>query len=269
MHVFTDPTIKGSYNVNVLITGAASRLGRAIFKRVRGGKQKIRLLDTNPIKVVEPNEHICGDILNRDLLWNAMRDMDAVIHTGEFPGQLPDDPHQRDQLLLELGTRGAHELCKSAVDAGVKRVVFGSTLEMFSGYGDDRRINEATKPQPTIEMAQMSPYLGELATRVIAQNHYVSMTVLRLGRLVDEQEVLGQKPDLMWLDYRDAAHAFDVALDRDTSNEMRWENRWALYHICADIDNPKYLVNVARSMKFRPRHNFTEHWRRAGREGRA
>ena len=254
--------------MKVLLTGAAGQLVQAIFNRLHK-KCEIHLLDIHPMKVKDPHEYICGDILDRDLLWESMRGMDAVIHTGEFPQQLPADPHQRDQLLLELGTRGAHELCKIAVDAGVKRVVFGSTLEMFSSYSDDKRINEQTKPQPTPEMAQLSPYLSEMATRIAAQNYRVSMAVLRLGRLVDEREVLGQKPDLMWLDYRDAARAFGVALDLDASNEIRWETRWMLYHICADIDNPKYLINAARGIKFRPRHNFTEHWRRVGKGGRA
>ena len=252
----------------VLITDAASRLGQAIVKRLRR-KWRLRLLDTKPIKVAEPNEYVCGDILDRDLLWKAMRGMEAVIHTGQFPQKLPDDPHLRDQSLLELGTRGANELCLAAVEAGVKRIVYGSTLEMFASYGDDKRINEATKPQPTIEMAQMSPHLGELATRIFAQNHRVGVTVLRLGRLVEEEKVLGPEPDLMWLDYRDAAQAFEVALRRDLSDEVRWEDRWAVYHICADINNPKYLLHAARSLKFNPKHNFTEHWQRAGKEGRA
>jgi hypothetical protein len=87
-----------------------------------------------------------------------------------------------------------------------------------------------------------------------------TVTCLRLGKLVLEEEVQGQPPDLMWLDLRDAARAFRLALSRDQSQQTWWTRRWGLYHICALPPHPKYLIDHAVRMGYQPEHNFAAHW---------
>ena len=63
-----------------------------------------------------------------------------------------------------------------------------------------------------------------------------------------------------WLDYRDAAQAFACALKRDATDELHWMRRWGLFHVCADIPNPRFLIEQARHLGYRPVHNFARHW---------
>jgi nucleoside-diphosphate-sugar epimerase len=109
-------------------------------------------------------------------------------------------------------------------------------------------------------MAEMSNYLGELVCREFARERPVTVTALRLGTLVNEEETDGLAPDPAWLDYRDAAQAFVCALRRDTSGELLWIRRWGLYHVCADIPNPRFLIEPARQLGYQPVHNFVRHW---------
>ncbi|MDA0747594.1 MAG: NAD(P)-dependent oxidoreductase [bacterium] len=247
--------------MKVLVTGANSRLGGAIAD-VLAPAHRLRLWGvgaTDGAKV----EWIDGDVRDPDVAWRAVRGVDAIVHTGEPPEALPEDLLTREQVLLDLATRGTHVLFKAGIEAGVKRFVYGSTLGVFSAYPDDVYISELWKPRPTPEMFSLTRYLGELAAREFARDHLVAVTALRLGTLVLEEEVAGQSPDLMWLDLRDAARAFALALNREASSEVYFRRRWAVHHICAQIPNGKYLVgsNGWNALEgFQSEHNFEAQW---------
>ena len=252
--------------MNVLITGAESRLGQVIAKELAQGN-RLRLWGDGeaPAGLVEGDEWFTGDVRDPDVAWRAVRDMQAIIHTGEPPGKLPDDDLACEQTLLDLRTRGTHVLFKAGVEAGVKRFVYGSTLEVFEAYPDDVYISEMWRPMPSIDKFQLTRYLGEMTAREFARDFPVAVTVLRLGKLVVEEEVDGQEPDLMWVDYRDAAQAFRLALSRDAQSQLMWNRRFAVHHICANIPNPKYLVGKMQYgfqlQGFEPQHNFESVWR--------
>jgi nucleoside-diphosphate-sugar epimerase len=245
--------------MNILITGGSSRLAGAIADELSDG-HRLRLLDSVPIDNARDFEKIQGDILNPDDAWQAVRGIDALIHTGEPPSQLPDDELKREQLLLDLATRGTHVLFSAAVEAGIKRFIYAGTLAVFEAYPDDVYITEMWKPLPSPEMTQMTKYLGELTCREFARDHRITVTALRLGALVLEDEVQNVPPNPLWLDFRDAAQAFRCVLGRDSSDEVWWQRRWALYHICADIPNPKFLIGQARGIGYNPTHNFQTHY---------
>ncbi len=247
--------------MDILITGAASRLGQAVAEAVEG--HRLRLMDESPVEAPnapEDGDAFEGSLLDQDAVWRAVRGMDAIIHTGEPPQNMPDSEVAREQHLLELATRGTHQLFKAGVEAGVKRFVYGGTLDLFRSYPDDVYISELWKPLPEPDMPEMSRYLGEHTAREFARDYMVTITGLRLGKLVSEEEVTEQAPDLLWLDYRDAAQAFRLALERDASDQVWWTSRWAMHHVCADLENPKYLINQARGLGYAPVHNFAANW---------
>lgn len=245
--------------MNVLIVGAASTLGKAIVEDL-GDLHQLRLMDTVPVDPPDKCESVEGSALSQDDCWKAVRGMDAVILTGEPPVDVPQDELGRDQCLLDHATRGTHNLCKAAVEAGVKNIIYGGTLDIFRSYADDVYISELWKPQPEPDMPVMSRYLGELTCREFARDYMVTVTGLRLGKVVKEEDVWDMPPDLLWVDVRDAAQAFRLALQRDTSGQVWWTQRWGLYHICAEISNPKYLINQARSLGYKPLHSFSRNW---------
>ncbi len=245
--------------MNVLVTGAGSHLGKQITAEL-APHHKLRLWGTGeePCDLGDQSEWLTGDLRDAGTAWQAVRGMEAIVHTGEPPPELPDGDLEREQELLDLATRGTHVLFTAGVEAGVKRFVYGSTLQIFEAYPDDVYITELWRPKPAPEMYQMTRYLGELACREFARDFLVAVTALRLGRMVVAEDVAGQTPDLMWVDIRDAAHAFRMALNRDARNEVKWTQRFALHHICADMPNGKYLIGTPgfRLNGFEPQHQF-------------
>ena len=77
----------------------------------------------------------------------------------------------------------------AAVEAGIKRLIYASTLSIFNNYPDDVYITELWKPLPSPEIVEMTKYLGELTAREFAREHLVTVTGLRLGELVLEEAV--------------------------------------------------------------------------------
>jgi nucleoside-diphosphate-sugar epimerase len=241
--------------MNILITGASSQLAQAIATELKDD-HSVRLMDSVPVDVAEGCDFTQGNILDPEDSWEVLRGIDTLIHTGEPPTDLPSDELKREQILLDLATRGTHVLFSAAVEAGIKKFICASTLSIFNAYPGDVYITELWKPLPSPEIVEMTKYLGELTAREFAREHLVTVTGLRLGELVLEEAVQRETPSLAWLDIRDAAGAFRCALNRDSSSSAWWTQRWAVYHICADIPNPKFLIDQARGIGYQPAHDF-------------
>ena len=241
--------------MNILITGASSQLAQAIATELKDD-HSVRLMDSVPVDVAEGCDFTQGNILDPEDSWEVLRGIDTLIHTGEPPTDLPSDELKREQMLLDLATRGTHVLFSAAVEAGIKKFICASTLSIFNAYPGDVYITELWKPLPSPEIVEMTKYLGELTAREFAREHLVTVTGLRLGELVLEEAVQRETPSLAWLDIRDAAGAFRCALNRDSSSSAWWTQRWAVYHICADIPNPKFLIDQARGIGYQPAHDF-------------
>ncbi len=240
--------------MKILITGAASALGREIAAVLDETNQVRRLDDCGPID--ECGEWIEASLVDVQAMVEAVRDIDVVIHTGQPPPGLPADVLLYEEMLLDLATRGTHVLCQAAVEAGVKRLVYGSTLEVFGDYPDTVFVTEHYKPLPTTEPRVLAQYLGEVVCREFARDYAFTATALRLGRLVWEEDLVGGKPDLLWLDIRDAASAFVQAIERDDSDSLNWVVRWAVYHICAPVTNAKFLIGRAEGMGYAPKRDL-------------
>ncbi len=240
--------------MKILITGAASALGREIAAVLDETNQVRRLDDCGPID--ECGEWIEASLVDVQAMVEAVRDIDVVIHTGQPPPGLPADVLLYEEMLLDLATRGTHVLCQAAVEAGVKRLVYGSTLEVFGDYPDTVFVTEHYKPLPTTEPRVLAQYLGEVVCREFARDYEFTATALRLGRLVWEEDLVGGKPDLLWLDIRDAASAFVQAIERDDSDSLNWVVRWAVYHICAPVTNAKFLIGRAEGMGYAPKRDL-------------
>ena len=237
--------------MRVLITGAASALGREVAAALAANENaQLRLLDDWAARPQDV-EWIEARLTDPDAAWQAVRHVDAVVHTGE-----PPPAPESAEALLDRATRGTHVLLQAAVEAGVKRFVYGSTLEVFRAYPDAVYVTEHYKPLPPPELAVLARYLGEITCREFAREYPISVTALRLGKLVREEEVAGRERDLMWVDIRDAAQAFCAALARDASASLDWVPRWAVYHIAAPLAHPKFLLDRAKSMGYRPQREF-------------
>ena len=66
--------------MDILITGAASRLGQAVAEVLEG--HRLRLMDETSVEAPADGDAFEGSLLDQDAVWRAVRGMDAVIHTA-------------------------------------------------------------------------------------------------------------------------------------------------------------------------------------------
>ncbi|MEE2659299.1 MAG: NAD(P)-dependent oxidoreductase [Candidatus Latescibacterota bacterium] len=223
--------------MRVLIVSAGGELGQAIALGLDFDHQ-LRLAD--------------GPELPGEDLQAILQDMDAVVHTGEPPAAMAQSPN----ALLDWYTRGTYDLMAAAVAEGVRRFVYCSTLDLFGTYPSDVHISELHEPFPPAQSQSLLRYLAELTVREFTRDHAITATALRLGTLVDADAPTSATVKNSAIDPRDAASAVRAALNRNDSDSLNWVRRWGIYHVCADHPNPRFLIDRARALGFKPQHRF-------------
>lgn len=130
--------------MRVVLTGSSGRVGRAIFN-VLVEQHEVIGIDRSPFSTT----HVVGDFASEALLHLILKEADAVIHTAALHaphvGTLPDEEFQR------INVEGVRLLAKTAIAAGVKRLIFTSTTALYGNAvsrGSCVWIDENTAPLP-------------------------------------------------------------------------------------------------------------------------
>jgi UDP-glucose 4-epimerase len=122
----------------VLVTGGAGAIGSNLTDElVRAGAEEIVVLDnlvrgrrdnlawaeaTGPVTFIE------GDIRDRTLVRELMRDVDVLFHLAAIRiTQCAEDP----RLALEVLVDGTFDVVEAAVDANVRKVVASSSASVY------------------------------------------------------------------------------------------------------------------------------------------
>ena len=196
--------------MDVLITGAASPLGDALTERLSPSSSTHRLRLTDRIPHLDTRlEFRQSGLDHDDSTLDLLKGVDTVVH-NPFPGKTASPAEWIDSC-----TRCTYNLFTAAAEAGVRRVIYLSTLDLFLPYDEDMVVNENWRPRPTTEPAVMAPYLGEFIAEEFYRERGFSLICLRLGHLVDHHQIGEQPYDPLWLDLDDAAGAIAAAIDAD------------------------------------------------------
>ena len=157
----------------VLVTGATGFIGRALVPAlVTAGydvRAAVRDLPAPFTPAVEVVTH--GD-LGADVAWPPlMADMDFVIHLAGIAHSGPGVAEANYDRVNHLATAG---LAEAARAAGIKRLIFVSTIRAQTGARSDRVLTEADDPRPT------DPYgRSKLAAEIALARSGADFTVLR------------------------------------------------------------------------------------------
>jgi len=141
----------------VLITGATGFLGSHIARKLveKGEDVKILLRKTSRTENIEniKAERVYGDVTDLQSLENAIKGCDALYHIAGFVSFRKKD-HQKMQDINVGGTVNA---MKAALNAGVSKVVYTSSVAAIGVNPDGGIANEET--EFTLE-SEGIPYLN-------------------------------------------------------------------------------------------------------------
>src|SRR5258706_3220403 len=170
--------------MTILLTGGDSPIARALAMALRASHQ-VRLFDAQfSAPAPESVEVITGDLREPDAVAAAVSGCKVVIHLASIA------PIQGDETLaLDLATQGSYMLVNAARQAGVRRLILGSTLRLFERLPANWRVTEAWRPRPSPEIDLLRAWLAELSVAANTRRGPLVSICLRFGRIVDEAQM--------------------------------------------------------------------------------
>jgi UDP-glucose 4-epimerase len=204
---------KGDRDMRVLVTGGAGFIGSHLARAlVRGGDQVVVLdnLRRSTLENVQDIDHggalefIEGDIRDLDVVRRACRGVQRVYHLAaqsNVLGAVSDIDYSFTSNVV-----GTYHVLVAARDAGIERVVFTSSREVYGEVGDLPVSEEhAMNPKNAYGASKVA---GEVYCRTFASAYDLDVSVLRLANVYgygDRDRVIP-----IWLDR--ATHGQDLEL---------------------------------------------------------
>ena len=166
----------------VLVTGAAGRVARILMDATRDQFEFV-CLDRRAAAAVPGL--IEADLTDLATLERAAAGCDAMVHLGAHPNHHPDYPGVIVPSNL-VGTRNAFE---AAARAGVRRVVFASTVQVEFGWPEGTKVSVDMPAKPR-NYYSGGKLFGEHLGYLYARDRGLSVICLRLGGVIlPEREV--------------------------------------------------------------------------------
>jgi nucleoside-diphosphate-sugar epimerase len=162
----------------VLVTGAGGHIGSYYaehapahhLRRLMMRREEVDTLDLSRFgEVVE------ATLGNRPRLIEICQGIDTVIHLAADP-----NPDARWDSLLESNIVGTYNLMSAARMAGVRRVIYASSIHAVSGYPADVQVKTSEPVNPG-DLYGVSKCFGEALGRYFAEQEGMSVIALRIG----------------------------------------------------------------------------------------
>jgi uronate dehydrogenase len=127
----------------ILLTGAAGRLGTQLRRGLAPLCRHLRLTDRSPITDLQPHEeaHV-ADLADEAAIMALCQGVDAIVHFGGAPLERPWDE------VLNANIRGSYHIYEGARKAGVRRVVYASSVHAIGYHRLEDHIDAESPHRP-------------------------------------------------------------------------------------------------------------------------
>jgi nucleoside-diphosphate-sugar epimerase len=165
-----------------LITGATGFVGRAVCESFLSRGITVRAAarrDADPAfpQIGTGERFITGDMTDKTDWRGALAGCDAVVHLAARAHVMNETAADLLSVYRAVNTHGALNLARQAVDAGVKRFIFASTVKV-NGEGRCEPYRESECPMPQDAYA-ISKWEAEQGLRELADRTGLELVILR------------------------------------------------------------------------------------------
>ena len=167
-----------------VVTGATGFIGSHITRKLveRGDRVKVLVRKTSNTKNIDSLdvEKIYGDVGDIDSLKAAFSGCDKLFHTAGFVSFKKSD-HQK---MLDINVRGASNVLSAAMDVGVSKVVFTSSVAAIGIERDGSAVTEST------QYDLYSEGIGYMNCKYLAEREAVSFSEKGLPVIITNPSVV-------------------------------------------------------------------------------
>jgi UDP-glucose 4-epimerase len=151
----------------VVVTGGSGFLGSYLADQLTADGFDVTIFDRRPSPYLQPGQRMIeGDLLDANSIAAALEGADYVYHLAGFADL--NAARTRPAATVQLNVLGTVNLLEAAVKAGVKRVLFASTVYVYSRAGGFYRCSKQS----------CEAYIEEFH-----QQYGLEYTILRFGSL--------------------------------------------------------------------------------------
>lgn len=160
------------------MTGGAGFIGSHVVDRLRAHEIEPRVFDLLPSPHHRDVDARVGDLGDSRVLRSAMAGCDAVLHLAAMADA--DRAASQPAAAEAANSRGTLNVLEAARDTGVGRIVYASTIWVYSDAGRDE-VDEDTALGLPAHLYTATKLAGEMYCRSYAELYGIDYTILRFG----------------------------------------------------------------------------------------
>jgi UDP-glucose 4-epimerase len=166
--------------MRVLVTGGSGFIGSHVVDKLRLRGYEPVIYDLRPSPWHEPGsvETVLGSITDREALERALHSCDAVAHLAAVADV--NDVHAEPEDAERVNARGTVAVLEACRRAGVKRIVYASTIWVYSDCAEEE-VDEDTLLPPPSHLYTSTKLAGELYCKAYQELYGIDYTILRFG----------------------------------------------------------------------------------------
>ncbi len=166
--------------MRVLVTGGAGFIGSHVVDKLRdhGHDAVIYDLRRSPWPEHAEIETVIGQVTDVVALAQALAGCDAVAHLAAVADV--NDVHAQPHDAEQVNARGTAAVLEAARRAGVQRVIYASTIWVYSDT-EETTVSETTLLPPPAHLYTATKLAGELYCKSYQELYGINYTILRFG----------------------------------------------------------------------------------------
>ena len=224
----------------IVLTGAAGRLGDYLRKPLAAKCETLVSTDIAPLTdpLIKGESFVQADLADYAKMAEIIKGADMVVHFGGHPDEKPFED------ILHANIIGCYNIWQAAHEAGVRRIVYASSIHAVGLHPKTTAINIHTPHRPDSYYGLAKCFAEDMAKLYWDKKglEAVCLRILSCANVTNSR-ALGS-----WLSYDDLIHLVERAVDTPTTG-------FAVIYGVSNNDRSPVDNSGASFLGYRPRDN--------------